>query len=193
MSYQILPISPINVTNYERDEANLQAFWIFCVLVAGKNADTAAKKVSELLNRFTTQKPFEYIKKLGAVALRNTLLAAKSGQYDRISRALTESSSLDLKRATSDELDNVYGVGPKTARFFILHTRPLVQVAVLDTHILKWMKSVGVEDVPEASPSDKDVYEKYERIWLTLYPSYFPNCTPAQADLLIWKLMSGRE
>jgi hypothetical protein len=55
------------------------------------------------------------------------------------------------------------------------------------------MKSVGVEDVPEASPTDKEVYEKYERIWLTLYPSHFPNCTPAQADLLIWRLMSGRE
>jgi thermostable 8-oxoguanine DNA glycosylase len=189
----ILPINPVSVTDYGRDEANLQAFWIFCILVAGKNADTAAKKVSDLLNRFATQKPFEYIKRLGAVALRNTLLASKSGQYERITRALMGSTNLDLKTVTPDELDSVYGVGPKTARFFILHTRPLVKVAVLDTHILKWMKSVGVEDVPEASPTDKDVYEKYERIWLTLYPSHFPNCTPAQADLLIWKIMSGRE
>jgi thermostable 8-oxoguanine DNA glycosylase len=188
----ILPINPVSVTDYGRDEANLQAFWIFCVLVAGKNADTATKKVSALLNRSTTQKPFEYFKQLGSVGLRNSLLSARSGQYERISRALSESCDLDLKRATSDELDSVYGVGPKTARFFILHTRPLVKVAVLDTHVLKWMTSVGVEDVPKASPTDKKVYEKYERLWLTLYPSHFPNCTPAQADLLIWKLMSGR-
>lgn len=188
----IQPINPVDITDYQRDDANLQAFWIFCVLTAGKNADTAARKVSELLNRFTLQKPFEYIKQLGPLGLRNALLAAKSGQYERVSQALMESCNLNLRYATTDELDDVYGVGPKTARFFILHTRPLVRVAVLDTHILKWMKSVGVEDVPEASPTEKNVYEKYERIWLTLYPSHFPNCTPAQADLLIWRLMSGR-
>jgi len=103
-----------------------------------------------------------------------------------------ESLDLDLFKVTVDELDAIYGVGPKTSRFFVLHTRPNAYLAVLDTHILKFLKARGVYKVPRTTPQDKAVYERLERAWLYHSPLAYPHCTPAQADLLVWKEMSGR-
>ena len=32
-------IDPKDITNYSRTDSELQSFWIFCILVAGKNSD----------------------------------------------------------------------------------------------------------------------------------------------------------
>lgn len=188
----IAVIDPKNVTNYQRDEAQLQSFWTFCIITAGKNADVQSKKVANLLGKNRHRKPFDYFRELGPYGLREALKEAKTGQYERIAQALMESLDLDLFKVTVDELDAIYGVGPKTSRFFVLHTRPNAYLAVLDTHILKFLKARGVYKVPRTTPQDKAVYERLERAWLYHSPLAYPHCTPAQADLLVWKEMSGR-
>lgn len=185
-------IDPKNVTNYQRDEADLQAFWTFCILTAGKNADVQSKKVGALLSKNRHRRPFDYFRELGPYGLREELKAVKTGQYERIAQALLESVDLDITKVTVEELESIYGVGPKTARFFILHSRPNVHLAVLDTHILKFLRARGVYRVPRNTPSDKNQYARLERAWLYHYPLTYPHCTPAQADLLAWKEMSGR-
>ena len=42
-------VVPTDITNYNRTDVELQTFWLFCVLVAGKNSDTTAKLVKKLL------------------------------------------------------------------------------------------------------------------------------------------------
>ena len=40
----ITDIDPKNITDFNRDTDQLQAFWLFCMFVAGKNSDWASKE-----------------------------------------------------------------------------------------------------------------------------------------------------
>ena len=185
-------IDPKAVTNFCRTDRELQAFWLFCIVVAGKNSDIASYAVSRFLSKAKEgQTPFEYLTELGKTNIHNALVAARIGQYFRIERAFCQSLALDLRTATLEDLTNVYGVGPKTARFFLLHTRKDIPYAVLDTHILAWMRKHGVEDAPSKTPHPKQ-YGKYERLFIKLAKAYFPGVSLADVDLLIWMEQSGR-
>jgi endonuclease III len=186
-------IDPLNVTDYARSQDELEQFWIFCVVVAGKNADQTAGKVARLLaGRLPRQTPLEYLKSLGP-SLRSALMACRTGQYRRIGRALCESFDLDLRTAPVEVLQALYGVGPKTARFFVLHTRPESRVAVLDTHILKWLKQLRVKNLPEHTPGSLARYLQIESLAIGAMERAFPGMSLAQADLHVWATVSGRK
>ena len=186
-------IVPTDITNYNRTDVELESFWIFCILVAGKNSDTTSRLVSKLLSKRGKMTPFEYIRSLKLVELRNTLVANKTGQYDRIKKALYFSARLDLRTCTRDDLLDVHGVGPKTARFFLLHTREFCDEIVLDTHILNWMREkCGIKDAPKNTPQNPAKYAQYAGLCKYLIEQHYPGLSLAQADLLIWTVMSGR-
>jgi len=182
-------IEPTQVTNYNRTDAELQTFWIYSIMVAGKPSEWAARVVTKFLKNRKHMTPFRYIKSMG-YGLRNTLVANRVGQYNRITIALEQSLDLNLRTCTVRDLESIYGVGAKTARFFLLHTRKDVECAVLDTHILSWMREFGI-DTPKATPSGKK-YADLEAIALRLMKAEFPGMSIADTDLLIWSLMSGR-
>jgi thermostable 8-oxoguanine DNA glycosylase len=186
------------ITNFRRSEEELQGFLLFCIAVAGKNAELTARSVNKLLREFVPQGVpvfWHYFSK--PERLDSDLRAVKIGQYGRIHRAIMQVADLLLGSETVAGLDlcqllAVYGIGPKTARFFILHTRPGSRVAVLDTHILTWMRNKGY-GVPEtATPQNAARYGRLERAWLAEIETTFPGKTPAEADLLIWLVQSGR-
>lgn len=186
-------IDPKAITNYSRSDADLERFWTFCVLVAGKNADWAAHKVGQLYQHADSQglTPFQYLRE-NEHSLHNVLVANRVGQYGRIEAALRDSMRLDLRTCGVEDLEGCFGVGPKTARFFLLHSRPDVEVAVLDVHILRWMRqTLNDTGWPDRTPS-QPAYGRLERVCINLMRSSFPGCTLAQADLLVWCLMSGR-
>lgn len=182
-------IDPLKITNYERTDAQLQAFWLFCLFVAGKNSDYAARCLAVLLIK-GKESPFEYLRSLGEHGVHNALVASKIGQYGRLAKAVAQSLDLDLRTATLQDLNQVYGAGPKTTRFFLLHTRPNQQLAVLDTHILAWLRSHQI-NAPTSTPSEPK-YSSLEKIYITLANTLFPNVSLADVDLLIWSSMSGR-
>ena len=194
-------IDPKNITNYSRTDNELQTFWLFCILVAGKNSDTTSRLLSKLLNSMVEQAyadsvystPFESIKHLGEDKLTEILQDNKSGQYIRISKAIWESLSLDLRTCSREDLMNIYGVGPKTARFFLLHTREFCEEIVLDTHILRWLREkCHLVGIPNNTPQDRQTYEKLANLCKTLMLQHYPGFTLAQIDLMIWTEMSGR-
>ncbi len=181
-------INPKQITDFNRSKRELEMFWIFCLMVAGKNSDNTAKVVARLFQ--DKEEPFIYLQEQ-EFALRNTLVANRTGQYYRYERAIKESIHLNLFEAGIDELEAVYGIGPKTSRFFLLHSREGAEHVVLDTHVLKWLKMQGM-DVPVATPTDKKKYRQIEAVALGLIKAAFPGLTMAQADLLIWSSVSGR-
>ncbi len=186
-------IDPKDITNYNRTDVELQSFWIFCILVAGKNSDTTARLVTKLLKDRGDMTPFEFIRSLKLTELRNYLVAHKTGQYDRIRKALFFSAKLDLRTCTRDDLMDIHGVGPKTARFFLLHTREFCDEIVLDTHILNWMRvKCDIKDAPKNTPQTPEKYAKYAGLCKYLMETHYPGLTLAQADLMIWTEMSGR-
>ncbi len=189
-------ITPTSITKFDRSDAELEMFWIFCLLVAGKNSDWAAGAVLRLLSHRGIRTPFEYLRE-NENELHNLLVAHKVGQYGRLERAIKQSLSLDLRTATLDELVAVFGVGPKTARMFLLHSRRDAMVAVLDVHILRWMREeCGMDDSPTQTPpmtgGQYSNYIYWEAICLSCMQNRFPNVPVAEVDLMLWAKMSGR-
>ena len=184
-------INPTSITKFDRTTRELQIFWLFCIMVAGKNSDQVAAKLGKLIQSCCEfELPFDFFRN-NMHAVHNVLVANKIGQYNRIEKAIAQSVDLDLENATLDNLMNVFGVGPKTARFFLLHTRRDCDCAVLDTHVLKWLGLRGVI-VPTATPQNGIQYEHLERLFLLHVKAAFPTLSVAEADLLIWSQMSGR-
>jgi thermostable 8-oxoguanine DNA glycosylase len=187
-----MQIKPTQITKFDRTTSELQAFWLFGCIVAGKNSDFAAAVVSKLLGGNKDKNPFDYFRELGEIGIRNALVAARSGNYTRITRFIMESMQLDLATATQEELMAVHGCGPKTASFFLLHSRPNVEVAVLDVHILKYLRSKQVLNAPSVTPTSIKKYCELQKKFLYFAKIDFPHMSIAQIDLLLWMKFSGR-
>jgi len=184
-----ITIEPTQVTRYDRTDAELQAFWIFCIVVAGKNSDYAARVVGSLLGR--SENPFEYFKELGEIGIRNALVANKTGQYDRISKAIYQSLSLDLRECSFHDLKSIFGVGPKTANMFLLHSREDYHGVVLDTHILRFLRDHSV-DAPKQTPQSQEEYDSLSNTFSLISAAMYPHLSPSDRDLIIWTQYSGR-
>lgn len=194
-------IDPRKVTKFGRTTEELEEFLLFSIVVAGKGAFQQAAKLEEFLkprheNDFT---PFYYIMELDMRGqLVERLRAVKMGQYERVSTAFRGVAHFYVDRTFNipgiiqhpprlssvkiSYLEVIKGIGMKTARFFLMHTREGQQYACLDTHILKWLGSKGHE-VPKTTPRG----EKY----LALEQIFLGYCneagkSAADMDLEIW-------
>jgi len=178
-------IDPHNITNFSRTQYELEEFMLFCICVPNKSANRVKYLLEELLQMSNALTPFEKIKDLSInCVLTKSLHSIKIGQYKKLHRALFGISALnpDLRKCTPQELERIHGIGPKTSRYFILHSRPGQKLAVLDRHILNYLKSLG-HDVPTTTPSSKR-YVEIERIFLSEADKQ--GKTPAELDLEIW-------
>jgi thermostable 8-oxoguanine DNA glycosylase len=84
-------------------------------------------------------------------------------------------------------LEQIYGIGPKTSRFFILWTRPNASFAALDRHILRWLREKGYQ-VSKTPPTGKR-YCELENIFLEEARQL--NKSARQLDSEIWSTASG--
>ena len=187
-------VIPTEITHYNRTDYELEVFWLFCILVAGKNSDTTSRVLARFLSQLPEdQTPFEGIRELGEEGLHNLLVSHRVGQYNRITKAIWQSLDLDLRNCTREDLMNIYGVSHKTSRFFLLHSREFCEEIVLDTHILRWMREkCGVEDAPDNTPQNTEKYTALADLCKYLMKIHYPSMNLAAIDLLIWTQMSGR-
>jgi thermostable 8-oxoguanine DNA glycosylase len=151
----------------EIDLAERQARLIYAIVVAGKSA----KFTDRVMNAFHAHRqqhlPFDFIRLLiEEENLGWVLRDMRCGNYRKIERALTElvKSDLDLMTCTPAQLQAIHGIGPKTARFFILWTRPGERYAALDVHILRWLRQWY--NAPESTPQNENKYRTYEILFL---------------------------
>jgi thermostable 8-oxoguanine DNA glycosylase len=186
-------LDPDNVTNFNATDAELEELIIFWVLAAGKGGHRAAKIAHEiyldgLANWY--KQPLGYVYMLGEENLATHLKQYGSGCHNQKAHTLDVLServwkkTLDLRTCTFDDLETIKGIGRKTSRCFLLHSRPDQQLAGLDTHILKWLKSKGYS-VPKATPSSLVKYNKITGYFLE--EARKAGKTPAEMDLEIWK------
>lgn len=180
-------IDPYRITDFARTDPELQELWIFCVSVAGKKATMIAAMVEDFLAGCGHQgSPFEKIRRMIAEdSLGRHLRRARLGKYGVLERAMRMTVSdggPDLRTASPQELEKIPGVGPKTARFFILHSRPDAKVAVIDTHMLKFLRSRGFS-VPDGVPTGRR-YAECEKI--VIAEAEASGLTAADFDLAVW-------
>jgi thermostable 8-oxoguanine DNA glycosylase len=188
-------IDPTQITNYNRTEAELEEFLMFAILVAGKTAKTQAQKLENFLNPMMSTMgltPFGVLEQMVKTASLGTQMKfGRLGQYKRIETAFRQILTFkgDLKKVSVQDLESIKGIGPKTARFFILHSRPNAQIACLDVHILKWLAKETRIGMPKATPSGKK-YAEIEQLFLT--EASIRGMAPADLDLQIWKSFSQK-
>lgn len=179
-------IDPSNITNYNMTDAELEEVLIFWICVAGKTAATIAKGVEKLLADIKGGTPFAKIKRYGYKRLPDKLKECGIGCYTLKAKSLWAlvNSNLDLRTCSLEELESIPGIGRKTSRCFVMHSRRGAKCAGLDTHILKFLRSKGHE-VPKSTPGSAKKYFEVERLFLKYVKE--SGQTTADFDLKIWR------
>jgi hypothetical protein len=180
-------VDPYAITDYARDGADLELMAVFCACVAGKKATMISGMVAEFLGDCAySGTPFERIRAMaGGGTLEANLRRARIGKYGLLTRGLGDlaTSGIDLRSCGAEDLERFRGIGMKTSRFFILHSRPGARVAVIDTHVLKYLRAIGAEKVPDTIPTGKD-YLRLEAVILGEADRL--GLTVADFDLKVW-------
>ena len=171
---------------YDADIATKQKFLLTIMFVAGKNATTQQKKVDAFIDCVKRDIGDIPVSTMGVFAaihaavptttldtqVEQWLQEVKVGQYSRLTAAIKSAcvrlavGTLNLTYPTRQALSNTVGVGLKSASMFLLYTVPGWRGAVLDTHILKFIRDTLGEEVPLATPAKVADYTRIEDIYL---------------------------
>lgn len=189
-------IDPENITQYNLTDHQLEEQMLFWICAAGKTAKTAAKGLDCFLKNIGGYAvgPFKAIRKEVAKAqlgladdISVMLKACGIGCYEGKAETMRQIafSDYNLRLCGPGDLELIKGIGPKTSRCFILHTRRNARVAGLDTHILKFLRSKGHDEVPTSTPTNRKLYAKFEKLFLKYADE--SGMTPAAFDLEVWK------
>jgi 3-methyladenine DNA glycosylase/8-oxoguanine DNA glycosylase len=184
-------IDPEKITEYDPPVKRLEELMLFWICAAGKNGHTAARCLDSLLKSIDDKKgrsPFELVRR--TPGLPELMKIHGIGCYNSKARTFKEiaRSGLDLKTCTTEELEAIHGIGMKTSRCFIMHSRRDANCAGLDTHILKHLRAKGVKNVPKATPGTKKEYLRLEKEMLKLIKK--SGMSAADYDLMIWNKYS---
>lgn len=108
------------------------------------------------------------------------------GQYTRISKAFIAIaySGLDLRTCSVSDLEKIPGVGLKTSRFFLTHSRPNQEYGILDTHILTHMRNDLGIPTPKTTPTNPKKYYDLEAKLLAIVKA--SGKSYADYDLEVW-------
>lgn len=185
-------INPAQVTNYNRTQSELQEFLLFCINVSGKKSAVEAPKLEVFLERVRSitgcTKPFDGMIKLGDRLVEIMHWAAISPYKQRYNSYCDVLKLGDLRAVTLTRLLQVRGIGLKTARFFLSHSREDFDEPMLDTHILRFLRDQGYKDAPKSTPQNENTYYYFANIFKNIARILGKSVT--DLDLEIWKQYS---
>lgn len=188
-------INPKKITQYGLNRLRLEEYLIFWIAVAGKTAKTIAPRIDQVLwegyrelGHRGPRSPFKIVRELGKRRLATRLNKTGIGCHKAKASAMvdTANAGFDLKKCSRDELTSINGIGLKTANCFLMHSRPDARCAGLDTHVLKFLRDMGCEDVPQATPKSIKQHKRLEDFFLEVCDC--TGFTPADLDLVVWRL-----
>jgi thermostable 8-oxoguanine DNA glycosylase len=187
-------IDPTRITDFNQTKEQLEEFLLFWICAAGKNAKSAAKGLDSLMTELHYKTgldwaPFAAIREYGKRKLPAALKRNGIGCYNQKARTFWElaNSGFNLKTCSAADLETIPGIGMKTSRCFIIHSRKEADCAGLDVHILRYLRDQGYE-VPKQTPTKKE-YLRIEQIFIDLARK--ANRPIAEFDLAIWNQYSG--
>lgn len=169
------------------DYHEMQVKLVYAMIVAGKSARFANQACHRFFRTMPVgTSPFAWIRGMADGELDGKLREARTGKYEKLCQGLQElaAAGLELTTCGPAALELIHGIGPKTARFWILWTRPDARYAALDVHILRWMRAQGYE-APRQTPSTSSTYIKLEKAFL--FEADERGMTPRELDRQIWE------
>ena len=97
------------------------------------------------------------------------------------------SNTNDVRSARRLLATEVAGLGPKQASLFLRNIGFTKSIAVLDIHVLTYLRWVGFVESPLKSVSSMGKYESLEESFIN--HSYSLGCSPDRFDLAVWVVM----
>ena len=189
-------VDPINLTNYNLTDIELEETILWALLVAGKNALVTSRLLDAFLRDYShiADTPFEIFNRFELDRLPQLSVALKDygfGCYNLKAKGIHQlvRANLNLRTCTVDDLEKIRGIGMKTSRMFILHTRKDAMCIPLDVHILHYLRDLGY-DVPKTTPGSKKKYLIIEKLAIQLACKEGKSC--ANWDLDIWNKYRSR-
>lgn len=174
-----------------------ESFVLFSVMVAGKSSTMMMNKTNNLIDDIIkdSEKPkslFDFIinnySDNDFESLMLLLKKNKTGKYSLLLKFFTDikNTKINVSKCSLQDLEQIKGIGKKSSRFFMLYNREDIQdIAVLDTHILKFLSSNGVKDVPKQTPSGKQ-YNRLEQEFIALSRKIEPKMSIYDLDFQLW-------
>jgi|SRR5262245_22128702 len=177
-------VEPTRLTNYQRSSDELEALVIYSVMAWGREASRAQRAVSVLLDHCPAgASPFDRIRAaLAAGTLRAAIESTRIGDYAKRTRALVRAVEHDPRTVDVDTLSSC--VGLKSARLVILHSRADASCAVLDRHVLAYLRDLGYHVPERDTPRNPRRYATLERY--VLAECQRQGRHPAELDLTTW-------
>jgi hypothetical protein len=185
-------VDPDQAPDFHRTGPALEEFFLFAGLAANRPAYRAALTLDRLLAGCEADEdgPFAYLRGVHraesshASAVRTTGLGCHQQKGRFLFAAIH--SGLDLRTAGLRELERLPGVGLKTSRFFVLHSRPGQRVAAIDTHIYRDLcgRYPGHPSLRKP-PGSKSRYLAQEQLFLRA--ADLEGLEPWQLDINIWR------
>lgn len=173
------------------DNLESAQWWLlFAIMVANKSADQTKVKLNRLLELLPIKGglPFEQVEEASKRKfLGDALITVKTGQYRRIEgafKAVVAMRPNDPREWSLEQIEALYGIGPKTARWFFLLCHPRAKVAALDTHILKFLRDQKIADVPKSTPTAGPTYSRLEQEFIAISEKL--GLWPRDFDYTIW-------
>src|SRR5208282_3500073 len=140
-------VDPFNLPSRPMTMPELQYWILFTMAVAGKGAKVTEQKMLQLLRvaGIRDRDPFHIVTFMIATdQLLDCMKKVKLGKYALLNRGFRAAVKLDMKNLSVDTLCTVPGIGPKGARMIMMYGFPdQKDYAVLDTHVLKFMRAHG--------------------------------------------------
>lgn len=132
------------------------------------DGDRAQQAVDDLSILAGDVPVLQWLTRDGAVHLESTLRAHKCSRNYRLSCAsIRQLVEMDIENATVAELIAVEGIHIKTAKVIRLKLHPTERHALLDRHVLRWLREQGI-DAPKNSPTSPKSYARLEQALLRL-------------------------
>jgi thermostable 8-oxoguanine DNA glycosylase len=174
----------VNITKFNRTKQELEELALFSILAYNNSSKAAAITLDKL-----GWSSFASTRGVARDVLADMLRNAGSRFFNQKAAAIHEvsNSDIDLANVSLPDLMKVRGFGPKTARLFILHSRPQAVCVPLDRHILSFLRDNGV-DAPFSTPGDGRRYRELEKAFIGFAQQ--SELSLAEFDLKVWRQYS---